>query len=256
MPLPFGQPTPEADRQRTAHYPNTVARVDAGVGLLLDELVATSQATNTVVIFVSDNGIMAPRGKTTSYERGVRVPLLVSWPAMAQPGLVRDELVMLQDLTATLVQAAGATPPPGLVGAPLQPLLRGQSPAWREFLFTEMNFHLPTDFLPQRTVRDARHKLVLNLRPASGTPDVELYDLVTDPWETRNRATDPALASTRVRLQAALHQWREQTEDPLLAPARLQRWVAARDHWDTLSKKQDGIYQITTILETELEKLK
>ena len=67
----------------------------------------------------------------------------------------------------------------------LTPLLRGEArPAGREFLFREMNFYAPDFFSPQRTARDARPKLLLDLRPPEGRQAVELFDLATDPWET------------------------------------------------------------------------
>ncbi|MCX7826573.1 MAG: sulfatase-like hydrolase/transferase, partial [Verrucomicrobiae bacterium] len=75
-PIPLGAPDAEKNRIATAHLFNAVLRLDAGVGLLLDELKAAGFADNTIVIFVSDNGTAMPRGKTWSYERGVRVRTL------------------------------------------------------------------------------------------------------------------------------------------------------------------------------------
>jgi N-sulfoglucosamine sulfohydrolase len=74
-PMPFGMPTQAENRKRTAHYLNAVARLDTGLGLLLDELAASGFASNTLVVYVGDNGVAAPHGKTTSYELGVRVRL-------------------------------------------------------------------------------------------------------------------------------------------------------------------------------------
>jgi N-sulfoglucosamine sulfohydrolase len=255
-PLPFGAPTEQGKREASARLLNTVLRLDTGVGLLLDELKAAGFADNTLVVFVGDNGLAAPRGKTTSYELGVRVPLIVRWPGTAKAAQTRPELVSLLDLMPTLLTAAGVKPPAGLVGQPLQPLIRGESPAWRELLFTEMNFHEPQQCAPQRSIRDASHKLMLNLTPRPNQSPVELFDLRSDPWETKNLADDASLATIRQQLEAALLDWREQTADPLLDPARLKRWRDAAAHWDKIPRVKSGPNTVVHIPAGELELLR
>jgi arylsulfatase A-like enzyme len=180
----------------------------------------------------------------------------------------------------TLLAAADVKAPDKLAGAALQPLLRGE-PAkdWREFLFTEENFHEPQMFHGQRTVRDGRYKLLLNLvthtphsemraDPVTGewwvevgltSPQspVELFDLQADPSETRNLADDPAHASVRRRLEAALQSLREaETADPLLDAARVERWKNAAAHWEQLPRVRSGPNMIVRIPKGELDLLK
>lgn len=280
-PLPLGAPPEVGNRLATARLLNAVLRVDAGMGLLLDELKAAGFADNTIVIFVGDNGTAMPRGKTWSYETGVHVPMLVRWPGVARPGQTRDELVSLVDVVPTLLAATGVRVPVHLAGAALQPLLRGEpGKGWREFLFTEENFHEPQMFHGQRTVRDGRYKLLLNLvtfkphaevradpvtrewwvdvgLPAPGQAPVELFDLKADPDELNNLAADPAHAATRRRLEAALQRLREkEAADPLLDPARARRWQDAAARWDKLPRVQSGPNMIVRIPEGELEQLK
>jgi len=253
-PLASSDATEEARRTFTARYLNAVLRLDAGLGLLLEELKAVGLEKNTIVIYVSDNGIAIPRGKTWSYELGVRVPLIVRWPGVAPAGQVRSETVSLLDLMPTLLESAGISRPDGLVGTSLLPLLRGEPCAdWREFLFTEMNFHTPDLFRPQRSARDRRYKLLLNLIPEQGQSPVELFDLQTDPNETRNLADDPACAAARRKLEAALQTWREKRADPLLDPSRLQRWKTAATRWANLPRLQVGSRKVVRISEDELE---
>lgn len=280
-PIPLGARDAAGDRAATAHLLNAVLRLDAGVGLLLDELQAAGFADNTIVVFVGDNGTAMPRGKTWCYERGVRVPMIVRWPGEAKAGQTREETVSLLDLMPTLLAAAGVKAPDTLVGTALQPLLRGESGKdWREFLFTEMNFHEPQMFRGQRSVRDARYKLLLNLVPtdygscakerfdlADGgvnlgsltlgkLPPVELFDLQADPDETHNLADDPAHAATRLRLETALQRWREKRADPLLDPARLQRWRDARARWEKSLVGGGAVRGVVHIPKDELDLLK
>lgn len=254
-PLPGGGDTDEARRLFTARYLNTVLRLDAGLGLLLGELKAAGFEQNTVVIVVSDNGIALPgaRGKTWCYELGVRVPMIVRWPGLAKPGQARAETVSLLDVMPTLLEGIGGKPPEGLVGTSFLPLLRGESGEnWREFLFTEMNFHTPDLFRPQRSARDRRYKLLLNLLPEKGQAPVELFDLQTDPQETRNLADSPRYADVRRKLETALQNWRAKRADPLLDSARLQRWKEAAARW----AKQSPNRNLIRVPEAELELLK
>lgn len=279
-PLPMGAPPEVGDRLATARLLNAVLRVDAGMGLLLDELKAAGFTDDTIIIFVGDNGTAMPRGKTWSYETGVRVPMLVRWPDVAKAGVVRDENVSLVDVMPTLLAAAGIKAPGNLAGAALMPLLRGE-PAkdWREFLFTEENFHEPQMFHGQRAVRDARYKLLVNLAtfpphtevradpvtgewwvdvglPAGQSP-VELFDVRDDPGETRNLANDPMHAVARRRLEAALQGVREKdAADPLLDPARVQRWKDAAARWGKLPRVTRGPNTVVVIPEGELDLLK
>jgi len=182
--------------------------------------------------------------------------MLVRWPGVARAGQVRAEPVSLLDLMPTLLGAAGVRMPRGLAGQTLRPLLRGERTRWREHLFTEMNFHEPQQFRGQRTVRDGRHKLVLNLVVGEGQAPVELFDLQADPWETKNLADDPALAETRRRLERALEKWRRETNDPLLDAARVQRWRDAADRWGRLPRVKAGPSMVVRIPEGELDLLR
>jgi arylsulfatase A-like enzyme len=109
-----------------------------------------------------------------------------------------------------------------------------------EFPFTEMSFHTANYFMPQRTVRDDRYKLLLNLAPRADRAQVELFDLQTDPEETKNLAGDRELDSTQRRLERALDRWREQTGDPLVDPARLERWRRIADEWKKSAPRLEG----------------
>ena len=253
--IPVGDVDIREPKAATARLLNTVLRIDAGIGLLLDELKRAGVAENTLVMFVGDNGVATPRGKTTSYELGLRVPFLVRWPGTAKPGQVREELVSLLDIMPTVLDATGLQPPDGLAGRALQPLMRGEQAAWREYLFSEMNFHTPDFVRLQRSVRDGRHKLLLTLNPRANEPRLGLYDLRDDPWEKRNLVHNPALAPVKQKLEAALLQWRQETADPLLDDARAQRWIAAAKKWGSGPREKVGNKRVVSVPPGDLKLL-
>ena len=248
-------------RTETANYYNCMNRLDHLIGDLLSQLKKSGQDKDTLVVYFGDHGADLLRGKRTSYEGGVRVPMIIRWPGHTAPGTVRNELVSTLDLMPTLLEAAGVHGPEKLPGRSLAPLFQNDAVKWREHLYTEYHLHSAHNFFPQRTVRDARYKLIQNLHPdeinpgytftinrffeglpqiiqaaprkvrtayrlMEKPPEYELYDLLKDPWEFENLAADPQHHATLQKLREKLDQWRVETNDPLLSPANLSRLKA------------------------------
>lgn len=259
----FGLDTPDL-REQTADYYNCMSRLDSLIGDLLDGLDQSGKAANTLVVYLGDHGADLLRGKRTSYEGGLRIPLIVSWPGQIESGQVRDELVSTLDLMPTILSAGRAKPVPSLAGLSLLPLLRNESTEWREHFFAEYHLHSAHNFYPQRSVRNSRFKLIRNLlagqvnpgydftlnrfftdlpdaidnagEPVRSaylrmrkSPEYELYDLKSDPYEFRNLADDPRYSSILKELQGRLDDWRHQTRDPLLDSENLRQLKAEVD---------------------------
>ncbi len=144
---------------RAGLYGDVIEAIDWSAGQVLQALEETGQRENTMVVFTSDNGpwLNLParmlaggvepwhagspgplRGaKHTTYEGGVRVPCIVRWPGVVQPGTVSAEMGATLDLYATLLAAGGREVPGGSDGHDLTPLWAGRtahSPR-REFVY-------------------------------------------------------------------------------------------------------------------------
>lgn len=217
-----GKPVPVAEKAACAAYYNAVKRLDIGVGMLLSVLAETGVADNTLVLFLSDNGGGPVQGgKMDIYENGIRVPFLARFPLTGRSAQVRSELVSTVDILPTILEAAGVLSAPPTQeqitagGRSLLPLIRGESVAWRQYLFAEMNYHSPELHRPSRSVRNSRYKLIHSYPPLErGVNGIMLYDLKTDRLETRNLAADPAYSAIRDRLAAELAGWQARTDDP------------------------------------------
>ena len=255
-PLQFPKMKAPVNRRMTAMVFSAILRLDAGVGLLLTELKDAGLADNTLVILLGTNGLPTVRARATSYEAGVHIPLLVRWPGVAEAGLVREDLVSAIDVMPTLLAAAHVAPAAGLPGQPLGDLLHTGSPTWRQNLFTEMNFHEPDIYRPQRTVRDDRYKLVVNFAPERDQAPIELFDLQDDPDESKNLAHKTALADVRRRLETALHDWQKETGDPLMDPVHRAHWKAAAAHWQSLKNTKAKGEQFKVLPSEILTRLK
>ena len=125
-------------------YASVIESLDDTVGRLLAKLDALQLASNTIVVFTSDNGGLHvpegphPRvthntpyraGKGFVYEGGLRIPLIVRWPGRVPANKVVDAPVVNTDWIPTLLELAGQPAPSGLDGVSIAPLLLGQGPA-------------------------------------------------------------------------------------------------------------------------------
>lgn len=99
-----------------AKYLDQMEYMDSEVGLLIDDLKKKGLYENTVIIFIGDNGRCNVRGKGYLFDPGLHIPLIVHWPAGIKPGQVRDEVVSTTDITATILDLAGADVPEYMTG--------------------------------------------------------------------------------------------------------------------------------------------
>jgi len=196
-------------------YLACVQSVDDNVGRLLDFLDKEGLAANTIVIYTSDQGFfLGDHGlydKRFMYEESVRMPFLVRWPGVAQPGSVQSALAINVDFAPTFMDAAGLAVPGDMQGRSLVPLLRGDKPAdWRTSWYYRY-YHDPGHHNTRAHygVRTETHKLIYFWKKDQW----EMYDLVKDPEELRNIYGDPSQAETVATLKAELSRLKKELKD-------------------------------------------
>jgi len=130
-------------------------------------------------------------GKVTSYEGGVRIPFMVRWPGVTQPGSESEAIVSTTDLYATLLELTGQPlrPKDHKDSESFVPALKGQSFDRGPLICDVAQFADFVGNIPNTFVRDGRWKFY---RYWFDSPDLdhryELYDLESDIGETRNVA--------------------------------------------------------------------
>ena len=174
-------PTRETHMLHRAHYAGLVKQIDVEVGRIVAALEARGMLDDTVIILSSDHGDYlgdhGMGGKGTWYEGSCHVPMVVRHPGTGPQ--VRDDLVTLTDVTATMLSLGGADIPANMDARPLPGLgLAGES----------RRDHLTGILRSGWMIFDGRWKLA---RYAGGS---HLFDLEGDPQEQHNRAADPACA--------------------------------------------------------------
>ncbi len=191
-------------------YADLVMETDDIFGHVLASLERNGVADDTLVLFASDNGCapyigvrqMAAQGhyvsgryrgyKSDVWDGGHRIPYMVRWPAVIEPGSTTDHIVSLTDLMATIADIVGDDLPDSAAedSVSLMPLLRGENTAIRENV---IHHSLDGKF----AIRDQKWKLALcpgsggwtqrdAEAAAAGLPLVQLYDMESDPEERHN----------------------------------------------------------------------
>lgn len=212
-----------AERQGKPEYAAMVASVDASVGRVLRTLKELHLEQNTLVIFTSDNGGFynatsnAPlrANKGAYYEGGIRVPLIIKWPAATPAGSVVSTPVTSTDLYPTCLAAAGlpARPHQHQDGVNLQPLLTGTgSIAARALFWHYPHYNEHPSSVPSSVIRKGPWKLIQTFDPEG----MELYNLTDDLSETKNlAAVQPAKANA---LLDELNAWRIEVGAEMMKP--------------------------------------
>ena len=183
---------PDEVRRHIADYYGMISHLDAQIGRLLDELEATGHANDTIVIYTADHGLALGQhgllGKQNVYDHSLRVPLIIRGPDVPR-GERRDGLCYLMDVCPTILDLAGLEPPSECEGLSLAPMIQGSDLDVRESIFAafQRDQELGVEDPWQRSVRRGDWKLIEN--GAMGEQHTQLFNLVSDPWEMRNLAT-------------------------------------------------------------------
>jgi uncharacterized sulfatase len=200
---PHDPPERLLQRYRDEGVPDAIARYramctwfDETCGALLDHVDELGIAEDTLVVLVTDNGWIqrpdrqgyAPRSKRTSYEGGVRTPIVLRRPGAVAPARL-DTPGSSVDLAPTILAACGAEVPGALPGVDLLAPRVPERPIFgAAFTHDVVEVGAPARSVLARWVLEDGHKLI---RRASGD---ELYDLRGDPWE-RSPLEEPARAA-------------------------------------------------------------
>jgi N-sulfoglucosamine sulfohydrolase len=216
--VPSFLPDNAAVRAELAEYYQSVSRMDQGIGKLVQILKDEGQWDNTVFIYLSDNGIPMPGAKTTLYDPGMKLPLVVRAPGLKNRGVVSEAMISWVDITPTILDFAGikeVKAPPLVQGNPDVPggkkkddvtyafqgrsfrrtLEGGRAEGWNE-VFGSHTFHEITMYYPMRAIRTDRYKLILNLAHQLPFPAAQdLYDSAT--WQSVVKKDKEALYGKR-----------------------------------------------------------
>jgi N-sulfoglucosamine sulfohydrolase len=237
-------------RTELAQYFTSAHRCDETVGEVLRALSETGGTDNTLVMFLSDNGMSFPYSKTNCYLAGTKTPWIARWPGHIKPGRADSKhFISGIDYMPTIIEAAELEPVSGMDGRSFMPLLAGSGQKGRDKVFTFFEETSAKIQFPMRCVQNANYGYIYNAwsdgktsfkneamgsmswraMGASTDPKVaarvkyflfrtpeELYDLRSDPNCLRNLASDPKHTKTLQAMRKQLADNMASTQDPIL----------------------------------------
>jgi N-sulfoglucosamine sulfohydrolase len=249
-------PESKACREELAQYYQSVARVDYGLGKLFGHLKEAGVWDNTVIIYISDNGIAFPGAKTTIYQPGINLPCLVKNAGGLNKGSVTDAMINWTDLTPTLLDMAGVLPKAidklkdrhepvkDVLHSTVNETFHGRSfipvmenPAvegWDE-TYASHTFHEITMYYPMRTVIEEKYKLIWNM--AWQLP----YPSSTDLW---------ASSTYQVALKSESGMYAGRSIEDYVHRPRFELYNLENDPWETRNLSANPAFA------GELERLK
>jgi N-sulfoglucosamine sulfohydrolase len=239
---PYFVDTPQT-RQSMSKYLAEITYFDGQVGQTMSLLDKHGLAKDTLLIVVSEQGSSFPFAKWTCYDNGLQSALIARWPGQIEPASVNPAMIEYVDILPTFIEAAGGTPDANLDGKSLLPAFAGAT-SHKSHVFGEMTTRgiiNGSDHFGIRSVRSETHKYIWNFSPevefqnaatqssefkswqerAAGgdahaaelvrryttRPEIELYDVVNDPFEMNNLADQPGFDDVKQNLRAELDRW-------------------------------------------------
>jgi N-sulfoglucosamine sulfohydrolase len=239
-------------REELSYYFNSTRRLDDTFGKVMQVLKETGFEKNTLVMFLSDNGIAIPFAKCNAYLASTRTPWLVRWPGVVKGGSSDNEhFVSGIDFFPTVLDALGMREPKGFDGTSFLPLLKGKGQSGRGKVFTQVDMKAGGDATPMRCVQDENFGYIFNpwsdgkfwyrnnnegltmkamVEAAESDPFIksrvdmfrhrayeEFYDLANDPDCIYNLIDKPKYKKDLNKMRAQLLEWMKSSGDPLLA---------------------------------------
>ena len=212
-------------RHTNAAYAAMVESVDETVGRIRQKLAELKLDRRTIIVVTSDNGGRVPTtsnlplrvGKGSCYEGGVRVPMIVFWPGVTQPGSANETPAMSIDFSPTLLAMAGLEDAPEHRpdGVSLVPLLRQTAALKRDALYWHYPHHQHYQLggaMPYGAIRAGDYRLI----EFYDDQHLELYNLRDDIAESRNLAMQ--MPEKARELQQRLHAWRQEVAAQMPTP--------------------------------------
>lgn len=250
-------------RREIAEYASSCRRCDDTVGRVIDAIKAAGAYENTLIMFLSDNGMAFPFSKTNCYLHSTKTPWIACWRGRIAPGTVDTaHFINGIDFMPTVLEAAGVAVPAGVDGRSFLPVLMGGRDPRRSRVFTQFHETYGRRRYPMRCIQDKRFGYIFNpwsdgqrvfenesqagrtfkAMQAAGQADArvaarvglflyrvveELYDFEADPDALVNLAGDPAHGGELNRLRAELESWMVEHRDPALGAFRNRQSPAA-----------------------------
>jgi N-sulfoglucosamine sulfohydrolase len=249
IPIPNFLPDLPDIKKEVAEYYNSVYRCDQVVGAVVKALEESGLEENTMVMFISDNGMSFPFAKANCYLASTKTPWIVKWPGKVKPDSIDQEhFISGIDYMPTILDTAGIKTVDGIDGFSFLPLLFGEKQQGRRHVFTEFHKTFAGREYPMRCVQNKRFGYIINLwagktdpmrmdstsgltfkamqKAANSNPEIavrvrlfeqrvpkEFYDFEKDPGALHNLISEPQYQDEIEKMRLLLKNQMQKTND-------------------------------------------
>ena len=242
--------------------------VDHQVGRVLKALEDNGLDENTIVVLISDHGFLNGEqnywGKSNLFEKGLRIPFIISWKGKVKAGMKTDALVEAVDVFPTMVDLAGFAIPEYLEGTSVKPLLKDPDREWKSGVYSQHPRGW-NDNIEGMSLRTDRYRYTEWFeRPEGKILARELYDYELDPTESKNLAEEEAYAEIVAKLAIELDEgWKvklpqgivNRSNNPVAPPAYAwgNEGISRRVEWHRAfgGSEEDGWRESTRLREEQ-----
>ena len=202
----FPDDSPEAVKDfeaMTRAYWSTILSVDDSVGRLYELLKARGELDNTIIVFMSDNGILNGEhgmvDKRTAHEPSMRIVQVVRFPGLVPPEKSKtiEQQVLTIDIAPSILELCGAPKMENIQGKSWVKLVKQGDPSWRKSWLYYYNYEKQFPYTPNvRSVRTESWKYTHYPHGDNGADRhlAELYNIEFDPEERYNLINNPKYA--------------------------------------------------------------
>lgn len=249
-------------REEIKNYFNCMNRLDEGIAMVLKDMDELKVRDNTLIVYIADHGADFPRAKGSSYECGVRIPMIVNYPKTFSKGKVENQMVSSIDILPTMLDVCGLNVPTELPGKNLHAVDQGKSKG-HKYIHTFTTGSAPSLQYLQFSIRGDRFKLIYNpyrhknLLAASRyknsklpedqhvkaflfPEEYELFDLKKDPYEWKNLAKSPEYKAQKDELIAAMQSFQREIKDPFVDKKNLDQFEAEQIKHQKVKYRKKG----------------
>ncbi|MEN8118452.1 MAG: sulfatase-like hydrolase/transferase, partial [Bacteroidota bacterium] len=238
-------------RKEIAQYYSSVRRCDDTVGKLLQALKESGLDRNTLIIFISDNGMAFPFAKTNCYLNSTKTPFIAKWSGEIKQSVDTTNFISGIDFLPTILEAVGIPIPGEIDGTSFLPLLRGEKQDGRDMVYTQFHVTSAKMQYPMRAVQSKHFGYIFNpwsvdsiafknasmngltfkamQEEAKKDKEIservnlfkyrvveEFYNFSNDPDALNNLIDDKSYSETIDKMRKELKNWMEKNNDPSL----------------------------------------
>ncbi len=227
-------------RKEMAQYYSSAHRCDQTIGEILRALKESGLDENTLLMFLSDNGISMPFAKSNCYLTSTRTPWLVRWPGLVKPGTIDDShFISGIDYMPTILEAAGLPAITGMDGRSFLPLLRGDPQQGRDHVFTCYNENSGHRSYAMRCLQNKKFGYIFNgWADGKTTYNTEPMTGLTFKAMERAAAKEKPIAD---RVELLLHRVPEEFYDFAADPGALHNLIAETQYKEQIQRMRQSM---------------